>query len=177
MPFYAVTGIPPGTASPDTAGPAAGLSAFMPNLTRLAASGAQQYKFSSRIEGHPGTLRVPVYPQARGPAPDSPAAKALKGTSSSADAPDEIYPNIYWAHPEREFYPGAGMPVQLNDPTRPQDTTMLPVPAVSYRAYWLRQQANLAYGVQPGGQRQVIAWPRQLQRWLPRNSLSGQDNG
>lgn len=176
MPFYAVTGIPPGTSSPDIAGPAAGLSAFMPHLNRLAASGAQQYKMSSGVEGYPGTKRIPVYPQARSPVTDTPVSLALKGTGSSADAPDEFYPNIYWLHPEREFYPGAGMPIQVYEPTRPQDTTMLPVPAVSYRAYWLRQQANLAYGVGPGGQRQVVAWPRQLARWLPRNSLS-QDTG
>ena len=177
MPFYAVTGIPPGSASPDTHGPAAGLSAFMPHLNRMAASGAQQYKFSSQVEGYPGTRRIDVYPQARVPSDmDSPATLALKGGASSTDAPEFFYPNIYWARPEREYYPGAGMPVQIYDPVRPQDTTMLPVPAVSYRAYWLRQQAMLSYGVEPGGQRQVIAWPRQLQRWRPRNSLAARSD-
>lgn len=168
MPFYAVTGIPPGTASPDTHGPAAGLSAFLPNLTRMAASGAQTYK---SLTGGPAQRQVITNMSATAPSPDV-GDIAQMGWARSTDSPDETWKDLYVAHPEPEFYPGAGMPIQISDPVRPQDTTMLPVPAVSYRALWLRQQANLAYGVQPAGQRQVVAWPRQLQRWLPRNSLS-----
>ena len=170
MPFYAVTGIPPGTASPDTDGPAAGLSAFMPHLNRMAASGAQKYKYLTPESG-PAKYH-PIYNMsATVPSPDV-GDLAQTGTGRSVDAPNFWYPNDYDPVPEPEYWPGAGMPVQMYNPVRPQDTTMLPVPAVSFRAYWLRQQASLAYGVQPAGQRQVVAWPRQLQRWLPRNSLS-----
>lgn len=168
MPFYRVTGIPDRTSNPDIAGPAAGLTAFLPNLTRMAASGAQCYK---SVTGGPAQRQLIFNMSATVPSPDL-GDIAQMGWARSADAPDATYKDLYVAHPEPEYYPGAGMPVQVSDPVRPQDTTMLPVPAVSFRAYWQRMQASLAYGVQPGGQRQVVAWPRQLQRWRPRNSLS-----
>ena len=170
MPFYRVTGIPDQPPNPDVAGPAAGLSAFLPNLTRMAASGAVRYKYLLPGSG-PAQRQDISNISATAPSPDV-GDIAQMGWARSSDAPNATWFDQYMPLPEPQYYPGAGMPIQVYDPTRPQDTTMLPVPAVSYRALWQRMQANLAYGVQPGGQRQVTAWPRQLQRWRPRNSLS-----
>lgn len=170
MPFYRVTGIPSQPPNPDVAGPAAGVTAFLPHLNRMAASGAQAYK--SLLPGSGPARYHPIFNMSGTvPSPDL-GDIAQMGWARSTDAPNAWYPNDYDAIPEPEYWPGAGMPVQMYDPVRPQDTTMLPVPAVSFRAYWQRMQANLAYGVQPGGQRQIVAWPRQLQRWRPRNSLA-----
>jgi hypothetical protein len=167
MPRYKTSGIPPHIA-------AVGLSAFMPNFTRLAASGAQAYK--GQVTGHPGTARIGMNPSAQGvpPSPD-PGDMALMGTSRSSDAPNAIWPNLYYGDPARQgpdgdrYYPGAGMPVQIYDPVRPQDTTMIPVPATDLRSVYQARHANLAGGVDNQRQRALkqaaafIRWPQRRQ--------------
>lgn len=63
-------------------------SAFTPNITRGAASGAQQYK--GAVTGQPGTAGIPT-----GPALvfQDPHFSAMAKTS---DAPDVFYPNQYY---------------------------------------------------------------------------------
>jgi hypothetical protein len=56
------------------------------------------------------------------PSPD-PGDIILQGRSRSIDAPNAIYPNQYWARPERAFWPGAGMPVSV------ASDNLMPVPA------------------------------------------------
>jgi len=174
MPRYTTTGIPPSEA-------AVGLSAFMPHFNRLAASGAQAYKGS--VTGHPGTVAIPINPARQGvpPSPD-PGDMALMGTSRSSDAPDAIWPNQYYTNPVAEtggirgqaFWPGAGMPVQMYDPVRPQDTTMIPVPAGDLRSVYQKHSAKLAGGVSPGGKR-ALNQPAAMIRWLQRRTGNGSD--
>lgn len=97
-----------------------GHSAITPNLTRKAASGAQQYK--GTVTGQPGTLGVPVDPVV--PSSDI-GDLAMAGTSRSVNAPNMIYPNLYYARPTQ--WPGAGMPIALIS------DNLMPVPAVDPR--------------------------------------------
>jgi hypothetical protein len=152
VPRYQVTGIPPQLAP----GESLGLSAFFPHFTRLAASGAQSYK--GGVTGRPGTAAIRMAPSRQGipPSPD-PGDMALMGTARSSDAPDAIWPNLYYDNPEvaaggagpggGRYWPGAGMPVQMYDPVRPQDTTMIPVPAVDLRSLYQARSATLAGGI------------------------------
>lgn len=64
-------------------------SALTPTYTRPAAA------WSSRgpISGHPGTMAVPA------PAPrldQGNVGRAMQGISRSSDAPNRIYPSLYW---------------------------------------------------------------------------------
>lgn len=77
-----------------------------------------QYK--DGVTGHPGTVGVPVVPVI--PSPDL-GDIAQGGFHRSSDAPNAIYPNQYWARPERAYWPGAGMPVSV------QSDNLMPVPA------------------------------------------------
>jgi hypothetical protein len=128
------------------------LSAFLPHFNRLAASGAQAYK--GGVTGYPGTVAIPCTPSTQGvpPSPD-PGDIAQMGTSRTSDAPDAFWPNLYYDVPTRvggdgdRFYPGAGMPIQIYDPVRPQDTTMIPVPATDLRGIYQARGALLAGGV------------------------------
>lgn len=163
LPRYRVTGLPPVTQH--------GLSAFLPHYNRLAGSGAQQYK--DGVTGHPGSPGVPLARQCD-PAPDI-TSLAFKGQSSGTDAPWEIYPNQYYALPERNYRPG--LLIQMYDMTAPQNTTMIPVPAVSGRQHWLRHSAALAGGVRAGSRRQVPLIPRGLSGWKPRSSGNGLPGG
>jgi len=141
MPRYTVSGIPPHLAN----GSALGLSAFLPHYNRLAASGAQAYK--GQVTGRPGTLAIPVHPiNTSVPSPDI-GDIALMGLSRSSDAPDAFWPNLYYVTPAANYWPGAGMPVQMYDPVRPQDTTMIPVPATDLRGVYQARSATLAGGV------------------------------
>src|SRR5271166_3525881 len=145
MPRYTTTGIPPQLA----AGEALGLSAFMPHYNRLAASGAQVYK--GGVTGRPGTASIAIDPGAQGvpPSPD-PGDMALMGTSRSSDAPNSIWPNQYYDNPVWQggdgdrYYPGAGMPIQIYNPVRPQDTTMIPVPAVDLQGVYRNKSALMS---------------------------------
>jgi hypothetical protein len=159
MPRYTVSGLPPQAA--------AGHTAFMPHFNRLAASSAQQYK--GQTEGQPGTRGIPVNtPQVlRGQA----VSLALKGQAASSDAPNMIYPNQYFAYPEPGFWPGAGMPIQMYDPVRPQDTTMIPVPAEQYD-YRGRSALNASVRQAVGG-RAVLRQAKALLRWPNRGTGAG----
>ena len=165
MPRYRTTGLPPAAAN--------GATAFAPHFNRLAGSGAMQYK--GQTVGQPGTqgihidgLGLPV------PSPDLGDIVQM-GYSRSSDAPSEIYPNLYYTYPEPAFWPGAGMPVQMYNPVRPQDTTMIPVPANSpfYRSQQGLDGAEIQEVGGPGAIMQAVrgrigGWPRRS---------AGQGNG
>ena len=128
-----------------------GHSALMPHLNRVAGGGAQQYK--DGVAGHPGTLPIPV----SGPGVEqSRAGQAVSGVSRTSDAPPYFLPNLYYARPQRDFWPGAGQPVRV------MSDSLMPVPATDPRgvparlavAPVLRGRANLAQPANP------VSWPR-----------------
>ena len=173
MPRYTVSGLPPEAAN--------GKTAFVPHFNRLAASGALHYK---TLWGGPAQRQYVGRTTDNGPDAGShgldPTAISFMGTGRSNNAMDFLYQNQYVATNAPATVnggitdqPGAGMPIQVYSPTRPQDTTMIPVPAVSLRALYQARAANLARGVAPGGQRQV-QWPgRQAwARWKNRSSFT-----
>lgn len=130
----------------------AGHSAVTPNLTRMAASGAEQYK--DGVTGWPGNKAIPVPPPVI-PSPD-PGDIVLMGLSRSSDAPNEIRPNLYYARPQAAFWPGAGMPVSV------RSGNLMPVPATDPRGI----PARLSQPVVQRGSRQV-SWPPQVISWPP----------
>jgi hypothetical protein len=152
---------------------AVGLSAFLPHFHRLAASGAQAYK--AQVSGFPGTKGIPVSPLRKGipPSPDL-GDIAQMGMSRSSDAPNSLWPNLYYVTPEPGFWPGAGMPVQMYNPVRPQDTTMIPVPARDLRASLQSRAATLAGGID-NDRRRAVNQPFNVIRWLQRRSGNGSD--
>ena len=98
-----------------------GRSAATPVPHRLAGSGARQYK--DGVTGRPGTQQVPV------PGPGVPTgliARAMGGLSYTQYSPG-FWPNQYWARPERDFWPGAGMPVSIFS------DNLMPIPATDPR--------------------------------------------
>ena len=107
-----------------------GRSAATPVPHRLAGSGARQYK--DGVTGHPGTERngVPVPPPAALPGSGingvNVVAQAMGGLSYSRYSPG-FWPNLYWARPERDFWPGAGMPVSVFS------DNLMPIPATDPR--------------------------------------------
>ena len=60
------------------------------------------------------------------PSPDV-GDKAQSGLSRSGDAPAYFLPNLYYARPDRDFWPGAGMPVAR------VGNALMPVPATDPR--------------------------------------------
>ena len=166
MPRYQVSGIPAQQA-------ALGLSAFLPHYHLLAASGAQMYK--GQVYGRPGTVAIPVNPYLNGtnPSPDL-GDIAQMGLSRSSDAPDAFWPNLYYVTPEPQFWPGAGMPVQMYNPVRPQDTTMIPVPALDLRAAYQKHSAKLAGGI-TNRRNKALKQPAVLIRWKQRRTGNGSD--
>ena len=166
MPRYTVSGLPP------QAG--VGLSAFMPHFNRLAASGAQQYK--DGVTGLPGTAARRLTTINSVPSPDL-GDIAQMGLSRSSDAPDAFWPNQYWALPERNYRPG--LLIQMYDPTAPQFTTMIPVPAVSYRQAYIQQSAALSAGITPGGAspKQIRQPVSSIARWRNRRKGNGIPSG
>lgn len=132
----------------------AGHAAVTPNLTRMAGSGAVQYK--DRVNGQPGTQAIPVNPVI--PA-SSGAAHAMMGLSRSSDAPNVFYPNLYWAAPERAFWPGAGMPVSV------RSDNLMPVPAVDPRGIPSTQFVP----INQRGLKQV-SWVPALPKWASVNA-------
>jgi hypothetical protein len=180
MPRYQVTGIPPTLAQ----GSELGLSAFLPHYHRLAASGAQSYK--AGVSGYPGTLRIPLPNVADSvPSPDQ-GDRALMGLSRSSDNVNAFWPNLYYNDSALQgpgdgndrYYPGAGMPVQIYNPVRPQDTTMIPVPATDLRTVYQNRSALLSGGVAGEKSRkkalnQAIAFVR----WPQRRTGNGPGTG
>ena len=99
-----------------------GHSAVTPHMNRLAASGAVQYK--DGITGQPGTQPVPM----TGPGVEqSRTGQAQAGTARTSDSPNAFLPNLYFARPERAFWPGAGQPVSI------RSDNLMPVPATDPR--------------------------------------------
>lgn len=129
----------------------AGHAAAMPNLTRVAAGGAVQYK--DGVTGWPGTVGVPSLGNKTAPSPDW-GDIAQMGVSRSVDAPDYNYPNLYYARPERDFWPGAGMPVSR------ESDNLMPIPATDPRSV----PAPLAVPLAMRGNQQ-IAQPASLIQW------------
>lgn len=126
-----------------------GHSAVTPALVRHAGGGAQQYK--DGVTGQPGTQGIPVQPVI--PSPDI-GDLAQAGRHRSGDAPDVIYPNLYWARPQGQFAPGAGMPVSV------YSDNLMPVPAVDPRGI----PSTQFMPVNQRGQRQIRTLPN-LPRW------------
>jgi len=121
-------------------GPAAGITAFMPHFNRQAAGGAQSYKYA--VRGWPGNVAHPAPTINTQMSPDE-GDKAQMGYARSSDAPEAWWPQDY----DQLFIaerPGAGMPIQRYDPTRPGLTTVLPVPAVDFRALLLARSSREA---------------------------------
>jgi hypothetical protein len=153
-----------------------GLSAFMPHYNRLAASGAQQYKVG--VVGQPGTARIPLSARVNSVPSADPGDIAQMGLSRSSDAPDAFWPNLYYVYPDRGFWPGAGMPVQMYNPVRPQDTTMIPVPATDLRGVYQARAALLSGGVAgPKSRGRALKQPATFIRWKQRRSGNGPGTG
>lgn len=145
---YQVPGVPDG--------PAAGLTAFMPQLTYHAASGHQAYKYD--VVSYLGLVQVPAPTGDTQMSPDA-GDLALTGAGRSSDAPQAWWPQKGYQARALER-PGAGMPIQVYSPTQPGLTTVLPVPAQDYRAQYVRDSARLA---RPA----ILQRIRQLP-WFPR---------
>ena len=128
-----------------------GHPAVTPAFTRMAASGAMQYK--DGVTGQPGTRQVPV----TGAGAPYPGLNdiSLMGLSRTSDAPNYILPNLYYARPQRDFWPGAGMPVST------RSDNLMPVPATDPRGIPARLATplNLRGSRQVKGVPQVITWP------------------
>ena len=133
---YSVPGVPPD--------PAKGITAFAPAFVHHAASSAQQYK--QAVQGYPGTLGVPMSARVNAQISADYGDLAQAGGARSSDAPDTIWPNIYYQDAPGE--PGHGWPdagVQRYSPQHPGLTTLLPVPAEDGRATYQARSARLAY--------------------------------
>lgn len=145
---YSVPGVPEG--------PAAGLTAFMPQFIRHAASGAQAYKYD--VDSYLGMVAVPAPTGDTQMSPDT-GDMALTGSGRSSDAPQAWWPQKSYQRVAIER-PGAGMPVQVYSPTQPGLTTLLPVPATDLRALYQRDSARLSYRAVLNRVRQVPWFPR-----------------
>ena len=143
MKFYFVPGWP---------GNVRGQASVTPYFNRHAGSGALQYK--DGVTGQPGTQGIPVDPIV--PSPD-PGDIALMGLSRTSDAPLTIYPNLYWARPQRAYRPGAGMPVSY------QSDNLMPVPAVDPRGLPSAQYMPVSNGIWRG--HKSITQPPVTPRW------------
>src|SRR5215469_634110 len=168
MPRYTTSGLPPVTQR--------GPTAFLPHFNRMAASGAQQYK--DGVTGLPGTAAMPIG-NLGVPSPDI-GDFALSGRSTTADAPGAIWPNLYYVLPERNYRPG--LLIQMYDPTAPELTTMIPVPARSLRQDYIRHSATLSMGLtgtgtDPAGQKQIRQPVSNLIGWMRRAVGNGLPEG
>jgi hypothetical protein len=172
VPRYTTTGIPQHLA----AGENLGLSAFMPHFNRLAASGAQAYK--GGVRGYPGTKGVPIKGMANTiPSPDI-GDIVLGGSHATYMQPNVIYPNLYWVTPAEDYWPGAGMPIQMYNPVRPQDTTMIPVPATDLRGVYQARGALLAGGIANESSRgKALKQAFNFIRWPNRSTGNGPGTG
>lgn len=135
---YQVPGVPAG-AQP---------SAYLPNLTRPAGSGAQAYK--AAVSGQPGTQAIAA-PTTDLPGKGSRVAQAEMGGARSELAPDAWYPQVYY---QRCLTNAA--PVNI------YSDNILPVPAVDGRGI----PARLARPIVQRGKYQ-IGQPRVVPTWGP----------
>jgi hypothetical protein len=127
-----------------------GHSAATPVPAHPAPGSAYQYK--DGVTGWPGTKAIPA-PVAVAPSPDW-GDIAQMGVSRSSDAPSANYPNLYYVRPERDYWPGAGMPVSY------RSDNLMPVPATDPRSV----AAPLQTPVILRGNQQ-IAQPAPLIQW------------
>lgn len=147
---FSVPGVPPEAAK--------GITAFAPHFNRMAASGAQDFKYA--VRGYPGTRAIPV--EARQNTQISPdyGDLAQAGTARSSDAPDAFWPNQYYQNFIAEL-PGGNSPTpQVYSPQFPGLTTLLPVPAEDGRAAYLAGSAALAQAAILNRKREVPVFPR-----------------
>ena len=122
--------------------PARGITAFAPAFVRHAASGAQDYKYA--VEGYPGTRAIRQ--SARSDTQISPDYGDLSsaGSARSSDAPDAIWPNLYYQNRAIDWPGGPDYAATaVYSPQFPGKTTLIPVPAEDGRAAWLAQSATL----------------------------------
>lgn len=159
---YSVPGVP--------AGPAAGITAFLPHFNRAAAGGAQSYKYG--VHDGPGKIH-PVSTRDTAPSPDV-GDMAQAGTSRSSDCPDIWCIDDYNLTGNRYERPGAGMPIQFYSPTQPGLTTVLPIPAENVALNARGNQAKLARATLLNRVRQLPWYPR---TWVTPNASSGNGNG
>jgi hypothetical protein len=159
---YQLSGLPPVAARN-------GLTAFLPHWNNYAASGAQSYKYG--VHGGP-VQAIPATTTDTAPGTGEILRLAQGGTAQSADAPQSWYPDHYQVLNNYGNPPGAGMPIERYNPVRPQDTTMIPVPAVSLRALLLANSAALSGRTQTGGPYQISAVARGLMNWADRTATS-----
>ena len=148
---YAVPGVP--------AEAAKGITAFSPHFNRLAASGAQSYKYA--VSGYPGTRAIPQ--QARQKTQISPdyGDLAQAGTARSSDAPDAIWPNQYYQRFIVEYPGGPDVTTTaVYSPQFPGLTTLLPVPAEDGRAAYQAGSARLSRAAITNRKREVPVFPR-----------------
>ena len=138
-----------------------GHAAAVPHMNRMAGSGAYQYK--DGVTGQPGTMAIPTFALSSATVPGGGAETpspgvAQMGLSRSVDAPEVFYPNLYYAAPQRAYWPGAGMPVSY------RSDNLMPVPAVDPRGVPSTLQIAINNG-QTRGQAQIQArmpfpaWP------------------
>jgi hypothetical protein len=120
-----------------------GHAAVTPHMNRYAASGAAAYK--DGVTGHPGTWAAPA---GGPPVPSDKTSAAMMGTSRS-EYGQGYRPNVYWARPEAQFWPGAGMPVAV------ASDNLMPVPATDPRGV----PARMAIPIVQRGAHQVASQP------------------
>ena len=129
-----------------------GITAFTPNMTRMAGSGAQMYKHA--VTGQPGTQGIAAPTINTQISPDA-GDKAQMGFARSSDAPDMWYPNRYY---ERSLDGDGTMGPVV--PVRIFSDDIMPVPARDPRGL----PAMLAFTPQFLGQKQIVQ-PRTMPRW------------
>ena len=150
-PHYSVPGVPPD--------PAKGITAFAPHFNRMAASGAQSYKYA--VVGRPGTRGVHVDARARN-VEGHYTGGAMQGGARSSDAPDAIYPNQYYQRFIAEPPTGPERTGRVYSPQFPGRTTLLPVPAEDGRAVYQASSAALANPTGATRRPGSIPWPPRL---------------
>jgi hypothetical protein len=121
-----------------------GHSAVTPHMNRLAGSGAETYK--DGVTGQPGTQVIPIPPSQFD---QGLIGRALMGLSRSSDSPNSFRPNLYFARPQRSFWPGAGMPISV------RSDNLMPVPATDPRGV----PARLAQPIVQRGRFQIKSRP------------------
>jgi hypothetical protein len=148
---FSVPGVPPEAAK--------GITAFAPHFNRMAASGAQAYKYA--VSGFPGTRAIPQQAKVDTQISADYGDLALAGTARSSDAPDAIWPNQYYQRFIAEYPGGPDITTTaVYSPQFPGLTTLLPVPAEDGRAAYLAGSAALSRRAVLNRKREVPVFPR-----------------
>lgn len=120
----------------------------MPTMTRPPGSGTE---YKDGVTGYPGTKQAPGGP----PGVQQGTASMAQGGYSFTQYCPGFFPNMYWARPERAYWPGAGMPIAV------YSDNLMPVPATDPRGI----PAPLAVPLKLRGKRQIgqpatlVVWP------------------